>query len=283
MTTNRALQLAMILALAGATPACGSNGSSGATSQGGGGAGGASGSGGATSASGGATAGNGGTSSTGGTGSSAGGVDLSGTWIADVQTPGTETVPIAGTVNANIRVIVRLFVTEAAGTLNATFDICKLTAVTTPDPTTLSVTFTPAVIATLSASVSESAPVVNVGDSLPIPAVTIRSGITASGTPVDSDADSHPGVTIPGNVGGALPVNAYVGLTIQASLSPQLTAPDSISGTADFTASGIVFGSDNPLLTSGNISVTPQSPNVPFTAKLLPGDVPCADVVSQFP
>jgi len=307
MATSGGLKLYFVMTLACAAPACSaSNASSAPSGEGGaapstggassgagaggaaqGGSAGAGGSSGDTQGgSGGLTApgmGGSGGSAQGGSGGSSSGVDLSGTWTADVQTVGTLTVPLAGTVNANLRFVIRLVVTGAADTLNATFDICKLTVVTTPDPKTLSVTFTPAVVATLSTSVSESAPVVNVGDAIPIPAITIRSGIDSSGSSIDADADSHPGVTIPANVGGALPLNAYSGLTIQASLSPTLTAPDGISGTATFSAVGKVFGSDNPLLTSGDITVAPQSKDVPFTANRLSGDVPCAEVLKAFP
>jgi hypothetical protein len=44
-----------------------------------------------------------------------------------------------------------------------------------------------------------------------------------------------------------------------------------------------VFGSDNPLLTSGSINVTPSSTAIPFTAKKLAGDVACTDVLKNFP
>jgi hypothetical protein len=253
---------------------------SGGAATGAGGTGGSPNAGGSGSATQGGSGGSSGMSQSGGASSSTTGVDLAGTWIADVQSPGTVTVPLAGTVNANLRFVIRLFVAPTTGTLNMTFDICKLTVVTTPDPKTLSVTFTPAVLATLTTSASEPAPVVNVGDAVPIPALTILSGVDASGNRVDADADSHPGVTLPGNVFGTIALNAYAGLTVNASFSPKLTAPDAISGTASFAATGKVFGSDNPLVTGGDMSVTPTPSDVPFTAKLLPGDVPCADVLT---
>lgn len=299
-------KLCLAMTLACAAPACGGSDASsasggitstGATSAGAasqGGSAGAGGSGGALqggtggvlqTGSGGAAGGSGGSSSTTGDASIVNGaVDLSGTWIADVQTAGVLSVPTVGNVNANLGVIVRLVITEAGGALNARFDVCKMTAVTTPDPTTLTVTFTPAVLATLTTSISESAPLVHVGDTVPLPAITILSGITAFGTSVDADADSHPGVTIPGVVAGTWPVNVYVGLTVPFTFSGTLTAADVLSGTLTFSANGTIFGSDSPWLTPGGaIGVSPQPTDVPFTAKLLAGDVPCTDVLSAFP
>lgn len=277
------------------TGAGGTGTGTGGTSGGGSSTGGSgSGTGGATGGAGGSTGGSGG--GTGGTVGSGGSsfvvadgavsgtaVDLSGTWIAKVQTPGVLSVPTVGNVNANLVVILRLVVTEASGTLNARFDICNMTVVTTPNPNTLTVTFTPAVLATLTTSTSENAPVVHVGDPVPLPSFTILSGITATGASVDADGDTHPGVTIPGNVGGQWPVNVYAGLNVPFSLTGTVTAANALSGTAKFNANGIVFGSDSPFLLSGNIGVTPQPPDVPFSAALLVGDVPCADVVSAFP
>lgn len=285
----------LAITLVCAVPACGSSDASSAS----GGIGGS----GATGAGGSATATGGGTS-TGGAGGVAGGsaasggssittedgsagagtVDLIGTWIGKVQTPGVLSVPTLGNVTANLGVILRLVITEASGTLNVRFDICKMTVVTTPDPTTpLTVTFTPAVLATMTTSASENTPLVHVGGSVPIPALTILSGITASGSSVDADADSHPGVTLPGVALAQWPVNVYVGLKVPFVLSATLTSADALSGTATFTANGTVFGSDSPWLTSGNIGVAPQPADVPLAARRLTGDVPCADVLTAFP
>jgi hypothetical protein len=261
-------------------------GTSGAVGSGGVAQGGTSGSSGATQGGSGgtvATGGAGGAATGGSSGASATTADLTGTWIADVQTKGTESVPVAGTVDANIRIVMRLVLTETASALDVRYDICELTAVSTPDPTALGVTFTPAVIATLTTTVSEPFTPVSVGDAIGLPPLTILSGIDGSGNAVDADADTHPGVTVPGTTWNNTSVNAYVGLTIQTTPSPKLTAPDAMGGTVSFAANGKVFGSDNPLLTSGDISVVPDSTAIPFTAKLLAGDVPCSDVLKALP
>jgi hypothetical protein len=272
----------------------GSGGSSGASdaSPGAGGQGAGEGTGGSIQAGGGGTVGESGGSAAGGeSGASAGGessgppsgIDLSGTWIADVKAPGSETIPLVGVTPADIEFVVRLVVRESATTLNATFDVCKLSAVTTPDPTTVVITFTPAVIATLTTTTTENTPIVNVNDAIPLPALTILSGVDPAGTSVDADSDTHPGVTIPGYAWGNTKVNAYVGLTVDASFKPTLSAADTMTGTMTFAANGKLFGSDNALLSSGDISVVTQNKDNPFTAKLLAGEVPCSQVLTMFP
>jgi len=66
------------------------------------------------------------------------------------------------------------------------------------------------------------------------------------------------------------------------SLKATLTDASTITGTAAFSSTGMVFGSDNPVLTSGNIDVTPSSTAIPFTATKLAGDVPCSTVLKSF-
>jgi hypothetical protein len=100
---------------------------------------------------------------------------------------------------------------------------------------------------------------------------------------VDADNDTHPGVTVPSDIGGLIQLNAYTGLDIKVSLTSTLTDASTITGTTSFTTAGTVFGSDNPILSSGDINVTPTSNAIPFTAKKLAGDVACADVLKNFP
>src|SRR5262249_20742477 len=163
-----------------------------------------------------------------------------------------------------------------------TLEICRLNPVTTPNASSLVVTFSPTVLATLKATVSEPAFTAMVGQPVPLPMVTILSGEDASGNSVDSDMDGNPGVTIPSNVGGIIMLNAFTGLKLTTTLNGTLSDPMTISGNASFTSTGTVFGSDNPILTSGNINVTPASMSIPFTSTKLAGDVPCSQVLTQF-
>jgi len=219
---------------------------------------------------------------TGGAGGGGNGVDLTGTWISEVKTSGTLTVPVVGSTNADIDLVIRLSLSKANGKLNGTFNICRLTTTTTPDPNSLKVTFTNAVIATLGTTLSENDFTATVGAAVPVPDIEVLSGQDSSGKQVDSDNDGHPGDTVPSNIGGAIMLNAYTGFDIKISMASTLQDASTIMGTTNFTTSGTVFGSDNPLLTSGSINVTPSSKAVPFTAKKLAGDVACADVLKNF-
>ena len=266
----------------GSTSTGGSTATGGSTSAGGSTATGGSTSTGGSTATGGSTSAGGSTATGGSTGG--GGIDLTGTWVSHVNAPGTLTAPVVGTTNANIDIVLRLSVSGApGGALSGTLQICRLNPVTTPNASSLVVQFTPAVLATLQTSISEPAFTAMVGQPVPLPDSTILTGVNAGGTQVDSDMDGNPGVTIPSNVGGILMLNAYTGLTIKTSLKATLTNASTITGTASFSSTGTVFGSDNPILTSGNINVTPSSSAIPFTAAKLAGDVPCSSVVSMFP
>jgi hypothetical protein len=159
--------------------------------------------------------------------------------------------------------------------------ICRLNPVTTP-ATALVVTFSPAVISTLQTGITIPSFTPAIGAAVPVPPTTIRTGENGAGMSVDSDSDGNPGVTIPANVGGLIMLNAYAGLTINTTLNGTLTNATTITGTASFTSTGTVFGSDNPLLTMGSINVTPSSSAIPFSATRLAGNVPCTTVASMF-
>src|SRR5262249_31758031 len=124
-----------------------------------------------------------------------------------------------------------------------------------------------------------------VGQPVPLPPTTILTGVNAMGMSIDSDADGNPGVTLPSNIAGLIMIDAYVGLTINTSLTATLSDPNTITGTASFNSTGTVFGSNNPavLPAGGSINVTPSSSAIPFSAAKLAGDVPCSTVVMQFP
>jgi hypothetical protein len=178
--------------------------------------------------------------------------------------------------------VIRLAVTASGSGFSGTLQICRLEPVTTPNASALVVTFTPAVIATLQTTVPIPAFTPAIGSPVPVPSTTILTGENSAGMEVDSDSDGNPGVTIPSNVGGILVLNAYAGLRINTALNGTLTNATTISGSASFTSTGTVFGSNNPVLTTGNINVTPSSTSIPFTATKLAGNVPCSTVVTMF-
>jgi hypothetical protein len=207
--------------------------------------------------------------------------DLSGTWIARVETLATESLPLAGEFDVQLEFALRLHIVQSAGTLNATFEICQLSTQTLPEAEALRVSFPPALIATLRGKTTSSVSEIRAGDALPVLELTIRSGIDAGEKPLDSDADSHPGVTVPANVGGSLMISVYAGLTLEASIASRLSADGKLTGTADFSVNGNVFGSDNASLTEGMLSVAPKSDAVSLSATRLAGDVPCSEVLSK--
>jgi hypothetical protein len=211
-------------------------------------------------------------------------VDLTGTWISEVKAAGTISAPLINPPAAvNIDLVIRMSLTKAGGQLKGTFQICKLTTTSTPDPTTLAVTFTPAVIATLQTTFSETDFTAMVGAAVPTPTIEILSGEDAKGNAVNSDGDKNPGDTLSTSIaGGLIAFDAYVGLDIKTTLNSTLTNATTITGTTSFTTSGKVFGSNPPYVTSGTITVAPNSTSIPFTATKLAGDVLCPTVLTMF-
>jgi hypothetical protein len=210
-------------------------------------------------------------------------VDLSGTWISEVKTLATETVPLIGQPDANLRLVFRLNMAKRADQLELKFEMCAFSAITTPDPQTLTVYLSDAAIATLTATASESAPSVGIGDSVPFPALTILTGIDASGQPVDTDNDMHPGVTVGANVGILGSLLGYAGMTVKAAFDVKLADENTLAGTGQVSSDGVIFGSSNPLLPSATIKVTPKMPNIPLQLRRVTKDMPCSDVLKQFP
>jgi hypothetical protein len=241
----------------------------------------------ATGGAGGTNTGGSGGAATGGAGGGGNtGVDLTGTWISELKgVPGTISAPIVNSTDANIDLVIALQLSKSAGKLNGTFNICRLNVVTTPDPNSLKTTFGAAVIATMVTTMSENDFTAMVGSAVPVPNLEIFSGETSGGTQVDADNDTHPGVTIPSNIGGVIAISAYVGLDIKVALKSTLTDPNTITGTTSFTTVGKIFGSSNTLLLnsmSGNINVTPTASAIPYTATKLAGAVDCAQVLTHF-
>jgi hypothetical protein len=212
----------------------------------------------------------------------AGGAAVTGTWISQIQTTGAIQAPVVGSVDADIELVTRIVVTGSADALNERLEICRLQTTSTPNASALAVTYPPAAVAALNDARAQPSFVASVGSPFPVPTFTILAGLDASGQAVDADQDGNPGVTLPSNIGGVLAIDAYVGLKMDVSITATLNAPDTLNGTTSFAVSGTVFGSNNPVLSSGSINVVPASTEVPLTARRLDGDVPCSSVVSMF-
>ena len=236
---------------------------------------------------------------------------MSGTWITRVTTTGTITAPspVGTLTGATIDVVQRMVISNdlTACTTTAQFEICSLsTTATSPIP--FSVTYTPAVLASLSGSASEAGVCYQVGQTVAFPSFTINSGwggppppttntcpappstltypypagtlpTTCSGA-IDSDGDGVYGITLPTTIFGALNLDAFAGLTMNISLANMvLTNATTNIGTTSFPNTGYIFGSTAGA--TGALNVVPDSSAVPVTAIKLTGDVPCATVLTH--
>jgi hypothetical protein len=210
------------------------------------------------------------------------GVDLTGTWVAQIQTLGTLEVPVVGVADANLTLVLRVLITRSGSDLVEQFEICSMDAVTTPNPNDLVLTFTPEAIATMTATATIPEPVVMVGDPVPMPQFVALTGIDAADNPVDSDGDGFDGITIPTVIGGFIVTDAYSGMAITTDMNASLDTEDVITGGADFSAVGQVFSFSTAGLPGGPINVLPATTPVPITATRLEGDVPCSEVVLLF-
>ncbi len=206
-----------------------------------------------------------------------GGADITGTWASEIRTSGSLTVPVIGTQTANIDIVLRMFVARTAGQLSTELDICRLN---TDVMNQLTVNFPASALAFATTTANEPDFTATVGGMVPVPSFTILLGEDASGASVDQDMDGNAGVTVPVTLLGS-PLSSFVGLKITTQLSATLQNATTIAGTANFSASGTVFGS-TPTNLSGPISVMPSSPSVSFTSTHMSGNVPCSQVLTQF-
>lgn len=183
-------------------------------------------------------------------------VDLSGTWVAVVDTFGQLTVPVVGAVDVDVHLVLRYAVSQDGTDFATELQICDMQTPSTPDPVKLAITYTPEVLATMTGSASIADYSLVVGDAVEFPAIQILTGVDADGVAVDDDADGYAGVTLPVVSRGVVSVDAYSGLVIDSSLvDAVLSDADTIVGTADFTTGGEVFSFSNPLFPGGPIEL----------------------------
>jgi hypothetical protein len=212
-------------------------------------------------------------------------IDLSGTWISHVTTSGTITAPVVapnGT-TANIDLILRIVVTKNASNLNEHVEFCRLNTASTGANVNFTINFPTNVLTLLVSDATTPSVTVTPGSALTIPSFHILVGENAAGTQVDADGDGNAGVTVPVALGN-LAIMSFDGFKIDLSF-PSATIVDANNqmGSSAFTTSGTVFGT-NPAVpnNTGPISVAPDHPTTPFTAKHLAGNIPCTQVVTMF-
>ncbi|MFI5306000.1 MAG: hypothetical protein ACHQ53_01530, partial [Polyangiales bacterium] len=73
------------------------------------------------------------------------------------------------------------------------------------------------------------------------------------------------------------------GVTVNAAFDVKLADENTLAGTGQVSSNGVIFGSSNPLLPSATIAVNPKMPDIPLTLTRVPKDMPCSDVLKQFP
>lgn len=206
----------------------------------------------------------------------AGAIDLTGTWAFAITTSAELSAPILGTSPSPAEMAMRMHITENDGQLRAQIDVCRLST----DSTVVRVNYTP-ILSHLTRIVDLPAFTPAVGSEVPIPEVMFQVGQDDAGNAIDDDGDQHPGITLPVNALGAIDLDAYAGFVVRSGLSLVLTDEDTLRGTLEFSAVGQMFGSSNPLLTAGELRVTPTGAAPTLTAKHFRGDVPCEQAMSQ--
>jgi hypothetical protein len=199
---------------------------------------------------------------------------LVGTWASKVSTTADLTVPLAGANPSKVELTLKLNVAATAGgQVSADVQICGLST----DSPNLKVDYSK-LLPYLKTSISIPAAGATLGGKLALPDLVFRVGQDAAGASVDTDGDKNPGATLPVVALGILTINSYTGLDLNFKLDANWTDADTISGNGVFSGTGKVFGSNNPLLTGGTISVVQTKVPQPFAAKRVAGDPSCADL-----
>ncbi len=218
-------------------------------------------------------------------------VDITGTWVAKLITVGFITTPLfpLAPAGVNIEAVVRMNISQSGGNFVHKLEICKLATTSAPEDA-LKITYSPALLATMSATVAIPTYNPTIGGPITVPSFVLQTGSNkvCSGDCgpsdfVDSDRDGKPGVTLPVLVGGALELEAYGALTTIINLSrATLEDAETIAGAAAFSTEGQILHTNNPIAPGGPLTVDP-TPLTAVTAKRLAGDVPCSTVAGMFP
>lgn len=203
-------------------------------------------------------------------------IDLTGTWAFAIATSAELSAPILGKSPSPAELALKIHITENDGQLRTKIEVCRLLT----DSAMVRVNYGP-ILPRLTKTVDLPAFTPVPGSALPLPDLVFQVGQDDAGRPVDDDGDRHPGVTLPVNALGMIDLDAYTGFVLRAGLTASLTDEGTLKGALSFSAVGQVFGSSNPLLTSGELRVTQTTAAPEFTAKHFAGDVPCEQVISQ--
>lgn len=202
-------------------------------------------------------------------------VDLTGTWAFALTTPAEITAPLLGTTPTQAELAMRIHVTERDGMLRAQIEVCRLIT----DSPLVRVDYQPVLpYLTLTADLPAFTP--TKGGRVPLPELVYQVGQDDGAMPIDEDGDQRPGVTLPVTAAGALKVDTYTGFILRARIEAVVAEEGTLNGTLSFSTVGQLFGSNNPLLTSGEILIRQAAAAPAFTARRFEGDVSCADVMA---
>jgi hypothetical protein len=212
-------------------------------------------------------------------------IDPVGVWWTEVETVGSEVLPILDKLDGTkIRFVMRVQVSGASPNHTVEFKFCQLqTEWTDPmDPNNVTtIGFRPDTVASFSESVQVDLGGLPPGSKVPLPSLTFRGGTDESGKEKDEDGDGNPAVTAWVRTLLGIEIEVYETIAIRANLD--LTAPDSdtLTGTLDFGADAMIVSSNNVIIAAGTaVTITPDSKAVPITAKRLPGGGDCSTLPS---
>lgn len=225
--------------------------------------------------------------STGGMGvvSTDGTVDPTGVWWAEVETIGSEVLPILDKLtDVDIRFVMRVEVSGTAPEHSVKFEFCDLQTewIDPADPNNITtIGFRPDTVAAFTETITQDLGGLSVGSEVPLPKLTFRGGIDEAGESFDDDNDGNPAVTAWVRTLLGIEIEVYEEITIHATLD--LTAPDenTLQGTVDFNAEADVLTSNNPIIFAGSyVTITPDSTAVPVTVRRLDGGGDCSTIPS---
>jgi hypothetical protein len=215
----------------------------------------------------------------------AGTIDPIGVWWTEVETVGSEVLPILDKLTgAKIRFVMRIEVSGTAPKNNVKFDFCQLQTEWTDPMNADNITtigFRPPTVAAFSESIVVDLGNLSPGSKVPLPKLTFRGGTDASGAQVDDDGDGNPAVTAWVKTLLGVQIEVYEQITVSANLD--LTAPDkdTLAGTLDFHADAMIVSSNNVIIAAGTaVTITPDSTVVPIKVKRLPGGGDCSTLPS---
>lgn len=195
-------------------------------------------------------------------------------WVVQAATKATIVTALSGEVPADLSYTLKLGAPDANG--QTPMEVCAL-SIGSPqfklDPAKL--------LPFLKASITIPPFATTSGTKVEIADIVIPIGVDPASKPLDIDKDAKPGVTMVASALGLLNMDVYVGIRMSFVLDAKVQDAATLTGTATFGVAGNIFGSSFPLLGPGPLTVKQTTAAQPFTAKKVPGDTTCAQIVAS--